>query len=188
MMDDKLIETTIQEVHKSILARNRITEQEFVSNEFYILFSEEELSRTDGLKIQNISDRFTARFSQFDPITVVNSTGEVIFELAPAVISPSTWNSVNDKNLGFVYKAALEKSNPIMRHDLEVKDEMETAIVDSIDPRKFEKWIEFKRRVESQYSNVFKNNEEVVSENLEETDVIDESNKTKLTLDTSKLF
>ncbi len=184
------IEGYVQTINQALFEKNTITEQEFIQHGFIALYNDDMLKSTNRMELEKIVAAFQVRFSMFDPIRVTDSLGQLIYELAPSLVSPNTWNKHSDTSLGSMYTSAMERQNPLFREDQEVIGEIVEVIDKSTNVKGLANLVMFKHNIESKYKDRFKQPSTEGVEPIENTEgeITDDTKTERLSIDSSGLF
>jgi len=169
--------------------RNTITIQEF--EKFIPMFNEELLAQFSPMEVERVTALYQQRFDMFSGITVVDTTGKVMFELPPSLMTPGTWNAFtkSEGTLANDYIGALDMKSPINASDAEIVGHMITAIEKSVDKDKVAEYFRNRLRIETSYSVFDRQEDSLKDQNtVEAQSTSEESDEPRITIDTEGMF
>lgn len=136
----------VSEIENDIYSTQCMTEHEFIT-EYHKMYSA--TSNMSPVERERIADKYHGRFSLFHPIRVVNNLNETVLILSAPMIRPKTINDIKGVCVAD-YKSALDMSNPLIRHDLQMAGTIEDAIRRSIDTDAIREFVHMRQLIEQQ--------------------------------------
>lgn len=160
------IEQSLAIICNDIKNRNTMTEQEF--EKFSILYSEEGIKSLSESEKNRLTSEFQRTVSLFDPITVVDTNGNVVFTKPPALIPPKTWNDIPVPIVA-EYMGAMEHSDPLRKPDLIIAEQIKQIIIANADnPLAMKYRAMYDEYQKNQIQSTPKESDGTVSENTDE--------------------